>query len=606
MEIGALYLTNGRCSFTVWAPCLNQVALEIVHPSVRNIPMEKDTGGYWKVIADDVYPGTQYNFLLDNSRRRPDPASFCQPEGVHGPSEIIDHGRFTWRDSFWKGMLLEKLILYELHAGTFTPEGTFESIINRLHDLKDVGINAIELMPVAQFPGERNWGYDGAYPFAVQNSYGGPGGLKKLVNACHQQDIAVILDVVYNHLGPEGNYLAEYGPYLTGAYRTPWGMAINFDAAYSDGVRNYFIENALYWFRHYHIDALRLDAVHGIYDMSATHFLEELACKSEEFSAQQGRKYYLLAESDLNNPRVIRSRERGGYGIDAQWCDDFHHALHALLTGERAGYYADFGAITQVKKSLEEGYVYSGQYSVFRKRRHGASARDNPASQFIAFSQNHDQVGNRLYGERLSGLVPFEALKLAAGAVILAPFIPLIFMGEEYGEESPFLYFVHHSGPDLIQSVREGRKKEFASLTRDREPPDPQSPETFAASTLRWERRFMGKHNILLRFYQQLIRLRKAIPALSHCDKNECSVSAHEEENIIFMHRWHRDSHVFSILNFNQEAGSAHIDCPAGIWKKLIDSSDTQWMGIGALLPDSISGSGVYTINPFSFIIYST
>jgi maltooligosyltrehalose trehalohydrolase len=605
METGALYLKNGRCSFTVWAPCLDRVDLRIVHPAGRDIPLQKDREGYWTVTADGVYPGTGYFFVLNNSSVRPDPGSYYQPEGVHGPSEVIDHGSFTWLDQSWKGIPPEEMILYELHAGTFTPEGTFTSIISRLDDLRDLGINALELMPVAQFPGERNWGYDGAYPYAVQNSYGGPDGLKTLVNACHQRSIAVILDVVYNHLGPEGNYLAEYAPYFTGTYRTPWGKAVNFDGAHSDGVRNYFVGNALYWFGRYHIDSLRLDAIHGIYDMSAQHILEELAEETEKFSAGHGRRRYLIAESDLNNPRVIRPRERGGYGIDAQWCDDFHHAMHVLLTGEQTGYYADFGGAARLKKSLEEAYVYTGQYSAYRKRRHGATASDNPASRFVVFSQNHDQIGNRLHGERLSSLAPFEALKLAAGIVFISPYIPLLFMGEEYGEETPFLYFVHHSDPELIRAVSEGRAREFKSFTRDREPPDPHSPETFTASILQWERRAEGKHNALLRFYQRLIGMRKNIPALSCCDKNSRKVSAHEEDKCIFLHRWYRDSHIWGIFNFSKETTPVHIDSPEGIWTKQLDSSASEWMGPGVLLPDVITGSGDYKVHPLSFILYS-
>src|SRR4030066_1209493 len=320
------------------------------------------------------------------------------------------------------------MIMYEIHVGTFTPEGTFDAVILRLDELSVLGINTIELMPVAQFPGERNWGYDGTYPFAVQNSYGGPEGLKILINECHKKGMAVILDVVYNHFGPEGNYLWDYGPYFTDRYKTPWGQAINYDDLYSNEVRNFFIENALHWFKNYHFDALRLDAIHGIFDFSAKAFLQELAEKVEEFSSSEGKKYYLIAESDLNDSRVIRPGNMGGYGIDAQWCDDFHHAVHTLLVHENKGYYVDFGETEHLVKSFREGFVYSGQYSEYRKRNHGNSSRDCPAEQFIVFTQNHDQVGNRMFGERLSNLVSFESLKLAAGAVLLSPYIPLLFM----------------------------------------------------------------------------------------------------------------------------------------------------------------------------------
>ncbi len=376
------------------------------------------------------------------------------------------------------------MIMYELHAGTFIPEGTFDAVIPGLDHLKDLGINATDIMPVAQFPGERNWGYDGVYPFAVQNSYGGPDGLKRIVNECHTKGIAVILDVIYNHLGPEGNYLRDYGPYFTDRYKTPWGQAINFDGPYSNEVRNFFIENALSWLKNYHIEGLRIDAIHGIYDMSAQPFLPELAERVEEFSQQEGRKFYLIAESDLNNSYALRPRDSGGSGLDALWCDDFHHALHTLLTGETDGYYVDFGKIGHLVKSFREGFVYSGQYSAFRKRNHGNSSADIPPDRFVVFSQNHDQTGNRLKGERLSSLVSFESLKLAAGVVLLSPYIPLIFMGEEYGETAPFLFFISHSDPELIKAVRQGRKDEFKTFNWKDEPPDPQDIETFMRSKL--------------------------------------------------------------------------------------------------------------------------
>jgi maltooligosyltrehalose trehalohydrolase len=337
-------------------------------------------------------------------------------------------------------------------VGAYTKKGTFESIIPHLDELKKLGITAIELMPVAQFPGTRNWGYDGVYPYAVQNSYGGPEGFKRLVNACHGRGLALVLDVVYNHLGPEGNYLWDFGPYFTDRYKALWGFSINFDGPHSDDVRHYFIQNALYWVTEFHVDALRVDAVHAILDFSAEPFLEELASAVHDEAKRLNRRVYLIAESALNDTRVIRSREFGGYGLDAQWNDDFHHALHTVLTGERMGYYRDFGRLQDLAKALLEGFVYSGEYSPYRRRRHGNSSRDIPAHRFVVFSQNHDQVGNRMRGERLSELVCFERTKLAAGVMTLSPFIPLLFMGEEYGETAPFQYFVSHSDPDLRRS----------------------------------------------------------------------------------------------------------------------------------------------------------
>src|SRR5574341_367200 len=470
MRIGANYLEDGNCEFVVWAPFLEKVELKMVSPvgakraSHIFIPMEKNKLGYWKAVIHEVLPGTLYSYRLEDEKERTDPASYSQPAGVHEPSQVVDHKAFNWEDECWEGIGISQMIIYELHVGTFTQEGTFEAIIPRLNEIRDVGINAIEIMPVAQFPGERNWGYDGVYLFAVQNSYGGPEGLKRLVSECHKKAIEVILDVVYNHFGPEGSYLWDYGPYFTEKYEIPWGKAINFDGVYSDEVRNFFIENAIYWFKNYHIDALRLDAIHSIIDMSAKPFLQELAERVEEFSKQEKRKFYLTAESALNDARVIKPKESGGYGIDAQWCDDFHHSLHTLLTGEDQGYYIDFGRVEQLVKSLREGFVYTGGYSQYRKRRHGNSSKDIPGEQFVVCSQNHDQIGNRMLGERLSNIIPFEGLKLAAGVVLLSPFVPLLFMGEEYGEEAPFLYFVSHSDPDLIEAVRKGRKQEFTAF----------------------------------------------------------------------------------------------------------------------------------------------
>lgn len=588
MRIGAIYLGNRRCEFMVWAPLLPEVAVRIVSPAERVIPLTPLPDGYWGTVIEGVSPGDRYVFQLAQGRDRPDPASFSQPTGVHGPSQMMDHALFPWEDGTWQGIPLLDMIQYELHVGTFTPEGSFEAIIPRLDALREIGINAVELMPVAQFPGERNWGYDGAYPYAVQVSYGGPDGLKRLVNECHKRGLAVILDVVYNHLGPEGNYLAEFGPYFTDHYRSPWGDAINFDGAYSDGVKNYFVENALYWFREYHLDALRLDAIHGIFDRSASPFLAELAEAAREFSARAGRKYYLIAESDLEDARIIRPPDLGGYGLDAQWCDDFHHAVRTLLTGEDRGYYADYGRIDHLAKALREGFVYSGQYSRYRKRRHGNSSKDRPAEQFVVFAQNHDQVGNRLNGDRLSQLVPFEGLKLAAGIVLLSPYVPLLFMGEEYGEEAPFLYFVSHSDPDLIEAVRRGRKEEFRSFQWTGDPPDPQSPETFLRSKIAWDKRTGGHHRLLLEFYKTLIRLRREIPAIGRPDKNRLGVVAADKKNVLYLKRWSDSEQVHCLFNFGPSDTDLETLQPSAHWKTVLDSADPRWNGPGSLLPSAL------------------
>ncbi|MFH1025513.1 MAG: malto-oligosyltrehalose trehalohydrolase [Nitrospirota bacterium] len=604
MKIGALNAGQGVCEFVVWAPFRKSVELRILSPRETVVAMKQDRWGYWKAKVNDVSRKTSYLYRLDKKHDRPDPASHFQPGGVHSPSQVVLHDSFKWEDTGWKGISLQNMIIYEVHIGTFTTEGTFDAAIPRLPEINDLGINTIEIMPVAQFPGKRNWGYDGVFPFAVQNSYGGPEGLKRFVNECHKNNISVVLDVVYNHFGPEGNYVWDYGPYFTDKYKTPWGMALNFDDAYGNEVRNFFIENALHWFSNYHIDALRLDAIHGISDFSAKPFLQELAEKVKEFSCRKKRRHYLIAESDLNDTRVIRPGKAGGFGLHAQWCDDFHHSLHTLMTGEKDGYYADFGKTEYLVKSLKEGFVYSGEYSQFRKRNHGNSSKDIPANQFIVFSQNHDQIGNRLFGERLANLVSFESLKLAAGSVMLSPYIPLLFMGEEYGEDTPFLYFVGHSDPELIEAVRRGRKEEFKAFTWSNEPPDPQSASTFLKSRIDWKKRKSGDHKVLLNLYKCLIQLRKEIPAFSNFNKKNLDVFVFENDRILFVRKWKGNDHIFCCYNFNKQDRSFDIRLPQGAWNKVMDSSDKQWRGPGTLLPEQLKGSNKITLRRESFIVY--
>jgi maltooligosyltrehalose trehalohydrolase len=602
MRIGATYLGDNRCEFRVWSPLLKSVSVTVLSPKSLRLKLERDEHGYWSAVTDAIQPGATYKFKLDRKGEFPDPASRFQPNGVHGFSEVVDQ-QFDWTDGEWRGIPLDQMIMYEIHVGTFTPEGTFDVIIPRLDELVDVGINTIELMPVAQFPGPRTWGYDGAFPFAVQNSYGGPAGLKRLVNACHGRGLAVILDVVYNHLGPEGNYLMQFGPYFTDKYKTPWGMAVNYDGPFSDDVRNYFIENALYWLGDFHIDALRLDAVHAIYDFSAKPFLQELAERVEDFSRVTGRKRYLIAESDLNDTRVIAPPSWGGFGIDAQWLDDFHHAVRTLLTGDRTGYYEDFGSTDDLKKVLTEGYAYSWRYSKFRNRHHGNSSNCRPADQFIVFTQNHDQIGNHMLGKRLSKLVSFESIKLAAGILLLSPYIPLIFMGEEYGETHPFLYFISHSDRDLVRAVRKGRMGEFRSFKRKGQPPDPQSLETFERSKLDWKQRTRVRNKVLLQLYQQLIDHRKQIPALSCLNKDSIEV-AEPIARVITLRRWFYESEIYCAFNFNQGKNSNVIITPEGQWKRIIDSADKMWAGPGNVAPERIDGSRELTFQPQSFLLY--
>ena len=604
-HLGATHLGGGRTRFRVWAPLAHQVAVKILADPEQTVPMERDARGYYEAVADGAPPGTLYRYRIDDDKERPDPASRSQPQGVHGPSQVVAT-EFEWRDD-WQGLPLEDYIVYELHVGTFTPEGTFDAIIPRLADLKYLGVTAIELMPVAQFPGGRNWGYDGVYPFAVQDSYGGPAGLKRLVNACHRAGLAVILDVVYNHLGPDGNYLWDYGPYFTDTYKTPWGSAVNFDGPYSDEVRQFFIQNALMFLDEFHVDALRLDAVHAMVDFSTTPFLAELAAAVEAQRPRLNRLVYLIAESDLNNPRLLHAPERGGYGLDAQWLDDFHHALHTLLTGENGGYYQDFGRLDDLAKALREAYVYSGEYSPFRKRRHGAPAGDLRPARFVVCAQNHDQIGNRALGERLSGLVPFAALKVAAGAVLLSPYIPLLFMGEEYAETAPFLYFVSHDDPALVEGIRQGRAEEFADFVGEGEVPDPQAEATFQRSKLQPQLREEPRHRALLEFYRTLILLRQELPAIARARREDQQVVACQAERVLFVHRWTDEQDIGLVLSFNSAEVTVRLPLAAGHWVKRLDAAETAWCGDGSPTPDGLDSRGEVDVRlaPYACILWT-
>jgi maltooligosyltrehalose trehalohydrolase len=606
LDVGAS-VSNAGVRFRVWAPKASAVSLVLVGEQ-EPPPMTPEERGYFSTFVQGLKPRSKYYYLLNGDRRRPDPVSRFQPEGVHGPSEVVDPNAFRWEDQDWKGIPLEEMIFYELHTGTFTEEGTFEAMIPLLGYLKnDLGVSAIELMPVAQFPGRRNWGYDGVYLFAPQESYGGPGGLKSLVNACHRMGLAVILDVVYNHLGPEGNYLGDYGPYFTERYRTPWGPAVNFDGPESDEVRKFVIDNALYWVTEYHMDGLRLDAIHGIFDFSAQHILDELRKSVHQQARRLGRPIVVIAESDLNDARVVNPPSKDGYGLDAQWNDDFHHCLHTLLTGERNGYYEDFGKFEQWVKALREGFVYSGQYSSFRRRRHGNSSKHLPPAKFIVFSQNHDQVGNRARGDRLSTRVPFEALKLAAGMVLLSPRIPLLFMGEEYGEKAPFQYFVSHSDQELIEAVRRGRKEEFSAFQWEGPLPDPQDEMTFLRSKIDLDLRHREWHHTLFAFYQALIRLRKEIPSLSSLEKRGLKIEASGSDKAVLVKRQCGEDRVIEVFNFGNEPLRIETTIDKGRWQRIMGSACEEWSGSGALAPDSIVSEGSETsfiLDAIAFSLY--
>jgi maltooligosyltrehalose trehalohydrolase len=491
----------------VWAPFAH--TLELVAAGKR-LAMRQDASGWWSVEVEHGLAHAEYAFIIDQTDPVPDPRSPSQPEGVLGFSRPIDHSAFPWSDDGWRQPPLGSAIMYECHVGTFTTAGTFDAAIEHLGYLKGLGISHVELMPVAEFSGNRGWGYDGVDLYAPHHTYGGPEGLKRFVDACHRHGLGVILDVVYNHFGPHGNFLPRFGPYLTDTYRTPWGDAVNLDGEHSREVRRFLCDNALMWLRDYHVDGLRLDAVHAIFDVSAIHFLEQLATEVRALEAQLGRQLMVIAESDLNQPRLVTAFDAGGYGVDAQWSDDFHHAIHAYLTREQSGYYADFGSLANVAKALSSPYVYDGIYSRHRKRIHGRPALSLEADRFVVCIQNHDQIGNRAKGERLGQLISLDLLKIAAALLMTSPFAPLIFQGEEWNASSPFQYFTDHKDPALAQAVREGRRREFAHFVNAAdEVPDPQARETFERSKLHWEERECGGHAEMLAWYRNLIELRR-------------------------------------------------------------------------------------------------
>ncbi|HET7428271.1 MAG TPA: malto-oligosyltrehalose trehalohydrolase [Gaiellales bacterium] len=568
---------DGGTAFSVWAPLAQAVELELDGARTSLEPL----GEGWYGAVEEAGPGARYGFALDGGELLPDPASAWQPDGVHGLSAVASE-RHGWSDGAWRGMPLEQLVFYELHVGTFTDEGTFDAVVPRLPELAELGVTALELMPVAEFPGGRNWGYDGVFPYAAQSTYGGPEGLMRLVDAAHAAGIAVCLDVVYNHLGPEGNVLGRFGPYFTDRYRTPWGQAVNVDGPDSDAVRGYLVGNALRWFETFHVDALRLDAVHAIADQSAVPFLAELADATAELEERLGRPLHLIAESDLNDPRTITPRAAGGLGMNAQWSDDFHHALHRLLTGERQGYYADFGDPGALAKALRDGFVVDGQRSGYRRRRHGASARGLPGKRFVVYSQNHDQVGNRMAGDRLIETAGEDAARVAAVAVLTAPFLPLLFMGEEHAERRSFPYFVSHTDPELVEAVRTGRAEEFSGFDWGGEPPDPQGEQTFASARLDWGCRDRPEGAAMLELYRTLLRLRRTRPALRELD------TARVETTVLpgttWVRRWSDADDVLICLHTDEAA--AELPLPrAGGWSVAVDTSGARSAG------DPVSGS---------------
>ena len=496
--------------------------------------MHRAHGGWWEADVEDAGPGTRYGYVLDGGPTRPDPRSPSQPDGPDGLSAVVDHAAFRWNDHAWRGMPLQGAVLYELHVGTYTASGTFEAVEERLGHLVELGVDGVELMPVVEFPGRRGWGYDGVDLYAPHHAYGGPEGLKRLVDACHRAGLGVVIDVVYNHLGPAGNYLPEFGPYFSDTHRTNWGAAVNFDGPGSDEVRRFVLDNALMWLRDYHVDGLRLAAVHSIVDDSARHILEEMAAEVEALACHVRRPLFVIAESDLNDPRFVRSPAAGGYGLDAVWADEWHHALHAVTTGERSGYYEDFGSLAQLAKALRQGWVYDGCYSPHRGRRHGRPPAGVAGHQLVVFTQNHDQIGNRAVGERLTRLASDGRLRVAAALLLCGPFVPMLFQGEEWGATTPFRYFTDHPDPQLGRAVSEGRRREFAHFGWDpEEVPDPQAPATFEASQLDWDERYRPGHAELLAWYRTLIALRRRHPDLSDPRLDRVTAQADEAAGTI-------------------------------------------------------------------------
>jgi maltooligosyltrehalose trehalohydrolase len=591
---GINFLPLGLAEISVWAPFAKTVELVLSKDNTK-LPLQAKECGYWGQNSDRIAPGDRYKLLIDG-KLLPDIASLSQPEGVRGPSQAIDLGVYQWKDRDWKNPALEQYVTYELHTGTFTPEGTFAGITGKLDYLIELGITAIELLPVAEFPGDRNWGYDGVFPFAVHHAYGGAFELMQLIDTCHQKGVAVIIDVVYNHLGPEGNYFSEFGPYFTDKYHTPWGNAINFDDAWCDAVRAYFMKNSLMWFRDFQVDALRLDAVHAIKDLSAKHILQEIREKVDQLMEETGKVHHLIAELDLNDTRFIDPLSKCGFGMDAQWLDEFHHALRVTAGEERSGYYSDFNGIADLAKSYDDAYVYDGVYSPQRLKTFGNKAINNPGSQFIVFSQNHDHIGNRMLGERSSSLYSFEMLKLLAGAVLVSPFLPLLFMGEEWGAQTPFLYFTSHTDPDLAAAVRNGRRAEFAAFHGKGEVPDPQATETFRKSGLAWHELKNDHQRQLFDYYKAMIALRKQLPALYVTDRKSLKTTVDEPNQILILERWQESQNVCCVMNFSKTVQVVKL--PAGdTWHMLLNSADKVWNGPGT------AGAGI--VNPESLIIYT-
>ncbi|MCU0977745.1 MAG: malto-oligosyltrehalose trehalohydrolase [Pirellulaceae bacterium] len=600
---GAFRSANGEVTWRVWAPFSPSVTL-VTWPETGQTETDMNAvgDGCFACRLSQVPEGLRYAYRLADGHEYPDPASRWQLEGVHRPSAVFFPDAFAWSDEAWHGIARQDLAIYELHVGTFTPEGTLAAIIPRLSGLRDLGVTALEIMPVAQFPGQRNWGYDGVHPGAVQNSYGGPQGLQALVNAAHEADLAVILDVVYNHLGNEGNYLGKFGPYFTHRYQTPWGQAVNFDGPDGEPVRRFFVDNARQWVRDFHVDGLRLDAVQTIFDHGAHHILAEIQEAVQEEARAAGRIVQLIAESDQNDVRIIDPPDRGGYGLDAVWSDDFHHSVHALLTGQRDGYYEDFGEPWQVAKAFESVFVYDGCYSVHRRRRHGSRVEHRDRSQFVVCIQNHDQVGNRAAGDRLGSLVTTPAQRLACGLLLLSPCIPLLWMGEEYGETRPFPFFCSFGDPQLVEAVRRGRRAEFADLAFQwgGDIPDPQSPETFASAGLSWSWPDGSPQAGIRNLYRDLLAARRRWPPLRGRSPAVARLvpvqDFHGDERVLLALQRGSDGELLACANLTPLELPLAVD--VGGRRRLLSTEDQRYGG------GRTGEAGLRRVGPYELVIF--
>jgi maltooligosyltrehalose trehalohydrolase len=570
-------------SFRVWAPLPKKVELQLGR---HRLPMVCGENGWWTAAVPSASPGHDYGFVLDGEGPFPDPRSPVQPNGVHGLSQLVEQGDFEWTDKNFQPPPFSAALIYELHVGTFTPAGTFLSAIEKLDHLVSLGVTHVELMPVVEFPGNRGWGYDGVDLYAPHHVYGVPNDLKKLVDACHARSLAVLLDVVYNHIGPSGNYLGKFGPYFTKKFATFWGEGINFDGPESGEVRRFFCDNALMWLRDFHFDGLRLDAVHGIFDTSATHILEELKIEVEDLSNRTGRQRVLIAESDLNDPRLLWPREHGGYQLDAQWSDDFHHALHTVLTGEKTGYYSDYGKLEHLAKALRCAFVYDGVFSQHRRRVHGRPPDGVSGQRFLGYLQNHDQAGNRARGDRSSQLMSIGRLKIGAALVLTSPFTPMLFQGEEWGASTPFFFFTDYQEPELANAVREGRCREFAAFGwKPGDTADPQARGSFVRSVLNWREASRAPHADILDWHQRLIQLRRKEPSLADGEMKSVQTRFDEDKRWLVVVR----GAISVACNFNSEK-QAMLTGATGHQILMASKTDIEISGSTVSLPpDSVA-----------------